>query len=287
MALIRPVARGADLPPLNDPPTQSWIPGKFVWADLFTSDPGAAAPFYTGLLGWSEQTVVRTAADGTAHSLVILSNEGRPVAGIVDRPARPGDAARGRWIGFISVPDVAHALSSAVAGGAKVLFPPRDLPDRGTQSVFIDPEGAELGLLHSSSGDPEDYAPDVGDWTWAELFARDPGVEAQFYHAIGGYEIVPDLASSRTVSILASAGYSRGSIAPLPDRPKAHPAWLLFVRVGDVAAAAARVPTLGGRVLVPPSGNPSQYWKAIVADPTGAVIGLVQLRAAAPERGQP
>ena len=40
------------LPALNDPATDVRIPGKFIWADYFTSDVDAAKAFYTALFGW-------------------------------------------------------------------------------------------------------------------------------------------------------------------------------------------------------------------------------------------
>jgi predicted enzyme related to lactoylglutathione lyase len=59
-------------------------------------------------------------------------------------------------------------------------------------------------------------------------------------------------------------------------RPRlpAKPGWLLFVRVSDVKAAAAKVISLGGRFLVAPSDAPTEYWRAVIADPTGVVIGF-------------
>jgi len=50
-----------------------------------------------------------------------------------------------------------------------------------------------------------------------------------------------------------------------------------------VKAASANAISLGGRVLVAPGDCPTEYWRAVIADPTGAVIGLVQLD----EPGQP
>ena len=159
-----------------------------------------------------------------------------------------------------------------------------ELPQRGTQAIFLDPEGAELGVLHSSAGDPGEYAADNGDWTWAQLFARDPAAESRFYASVAGWEVLPDTRGDRpNVFVLASGGYSRASVAPLPQRPNAQPGWLLFVRVADVKASAAKAISLGGRVLVAPSDTPTEYWRAVIADPTGAVIGLVQLQ----EPGQP
>ena len=87
--------------------------------------------------------------------------------------------------------------------------------------------------------------------------------------------------------VFASGGYSRASVAPSPSRPNAKPGWLLFVRVADVKAAAAKAVSLGGRVLVAPSDLPTEYWRAVVADPTGAVIGLVQLQEPSQTKEQP
>jgi predicted enzyme related to lactoylglutathione lyase len=278
--------RAEDLPALNTPPTPDSFPGKFVWANLFTADPSAAEAFYTGLFGWSAATVERTTASGT-HPYIVLSVEGRPIAGIARRPPLLADEVHGRWVGYVSVPDVAQALSAGTAAGGRVLFPAVDLPQRGTQAVLADPEGALIGLLHSSSGDPGEFEPDPGDWTWAELFSRSPENAASFYRAVAGYAVQPDNRNGLpNAYVLVSGGYSRASVAPVPDRPRARPVWLLFVRVADVRAAAAKAVALGGKVLVPPGDAETEYWRAIVADPAGAPIGLVQLEepAAAPQK---
>jgi len=282
------IVSAAELPPLSDTtPTGEHFPGKFIWADLFTADPAAAQTFYTGLLGWEATTIERTTTSGT-HSYIILKNGDEPVAGIARRPSRGEGPVQGRWVGYVSVPDVAKALAAATTAGGRVLFPAKDLPQRGTQAILVDPEGAELGVLHSSAGDPGEYAPDPGDWTWAQLFARDPVAAGRFYASIAGWEVLPDTRSDRpNVFVLASGGYSRASMAPLPPRPKAKPGWLLSVRVADVKAAAAKATALGGRVLVAPSDAPSEFWRAVIVDPTGAVIGLVQLQQSSKPQEQP
>ena len=276
------LASAADLPPLADTtPTGERYPGKFIWADLFTADPAAAQTFYTGLFGWEATTIERNTASG-AHPYIILTNGGEPVAGIALRSSRMPGPVQGRWVGYVSVPDVTQALATATAAGARVLFPAKDLPRRGTQAILVDPEGAEIGVLHSSAGDPGEYAPDLGDWTWAQLFARDPAAAGRFYASVAGLEVLPDARGNQpNAFVLASGGYSRASVAPLPPRPKAKPGWLLFVRVADVKAAAAKATSLGGRILVAPSDAPTAYWRAVIADPTGAVIGLVQLQQSA------
>ena len=287
LGLAALTASGADLPPITAPATNESHPGKFIWGDLFTSDPATAATFYTGLFGWTATTVDRPSLLGTRHYTVLAVGD-RPVAGIVRRTARAGDEIHGRWIGFISVQDVAQALAAATAGGGKTLSGPKDRPARGTQAIISDPDGATLGLIHSSSGDPGEFLPGVGDWTWAELFARNPSAAGAFYHTVAGYDVVPDTRGGGTNKFaLVSGGFSRAGVNPVAARPKAHPAWLLFVRVASVKDAAAKAVALGGRVLVPPTDAPSEYWRAIIADPTGAPLGLVELGDAAAAKEGP
>ena len=138
VALALPVG-AADLPPLTTPPTGEAYPGKLVWADLFTSDPPAARRFYTELFGWTA-TEVERGTGSRAHAYIVLSNEGRPVAGIATGPAGEQAGARGRWIGYVSVPDVAQALATAQSLGGRTVFPAKALPQRGTQALLAIPK---------------------------------------------------------------------------------------------------------------------------------------------------
>jgi len=88
-------------------------------------------------------------------------------------------------------------------------FGARGLPQRGDQGLVADPDGAMLGVIHSTSGDPGEFLPDMGDWTWSELFSPHTAEAALFYQTIIGYEQVPDKrpASPKNI-ILVSGGYS-------------------------------------------------------------------------------
>jgi uncharacterized protein len=275
--IISGPTRAADLPPINSPAVPEYHSGKFIWGDLLTDNPSIAVKFYTDLFAWTAQTVERTTSSGS-KPYIVLCNKGRPIAGIALRPKKMTDEAHGRWVGYVSVPDVSQALAKAVASGGRVVSKVKNLPDRGTQAVFADAEGAILGLMHSTSGDPGEYLPDPGDWTWAELFAREPAAMGGLYQKVAGYEFMPDTRTPRPDDfILASGGFSRASIIPLPDRPKAHPVWLLFVRVANVRETVAKAVALGGRVAVAPSDTPDQYWRAVIVDPSGVHLGIVQL----------
>jgi predicted enzyme related to lactoylglutathione lyase len=61
---------------------------------------------------------------------------------------------------------------------------------------------------------------------------------------------------------------------------------LPFVRVGSIVDAAAKAKVLGGKVLVAPRQDLAEGKVAVVADPTGAAIGLLEWQYEAAPREQ-
>lgn len=261
----------ATFPALNDPPSTEMHPGKFAWADLFTTDSGAATKFYTSLLGWTSTDVEK---DGRSYT--VFSNGGHPVAGLVQRKA--GSARRpSRWIGYIAVGDIDAALAAVSRAGGKVRAPARDFPDRGRQAIVTDNEGSPVGLLQSKTGDCPDDEPRPGDWNWFELYVGKPKSAAGFYGEVFKYDVKADDRTARKNDFLLICGdESRAGVAPLPDREDSKPGWLGVVRVADIDEAVAKATSLGGEVLVAPRPVAYESRFAIIADPTGGTIGLVQ-----------
>jgi hypothetical protein len=70
--------------------------------------------------------------------------------------------------------------------------------------------------------------------------------------------------------------YARAGIHTLPDNMHRHAHWLEFVRVGDLSAAIANATRLGGKILVDPRTDRQGGQIAVVADPGGAPIGLME-----------
>jgi predicted enzyme related to lactoylglutathione lyase len=161
-----------------------------------------------------------------------------------------------------------------------VLAPVRDFPRRGAQAIIADKEGAVLGLLRSASGDPADYQAETGDWIWVELFAKQPDVAAAFYRTVLGYEVTAVATAEKDRRfVLASGGFARAGIGSAPAKEGSQPAWLGFVRVENTDAAAVRATDLGGRVLVGPQLSHLGTRFAIVADPTGAAVAVIEFNA--------
>ncbi len=245
------------------------LPGKFVWADLVTDDVPAARKFYGQLFGWTYTDL---------GGYTIARNQDRPLAGLLLRPRPEGTAAKPRWLGYISVPDVRKAERAVREAGGKVLAAPQKYPDRGEQAVFADPEGAVFGVIRSSSGDPQDFLPEPGDWIWVQLLSGDARKAGEFYQSVAGYEIVENTDTSRPDDfVLTSEAYARAAVMTIPpERSEVRPNWLPFVRVTRVSEAVAKAQALGGRVLITPNPKLLDGRLAVIADPTGAVIGILE-----------
>ncbi len=197
------------------------------------------------------------------------------------RPRPKGHVAAPRWFGYISVASVEKAQRAATKAAGRVLAPPKKMPKRGEQAVFADPEGALFGVIRSSSGDPQDFLAEPGDWIWIQLLSRDARKAAEFYRSVAGYEIVENSAGNRLSDyVLISEGYARATVRTIRStNAQVQPTWLPFVRVSNVGESVARAKQLGGKVLIEPKPDVFDGKVAVIADPTGAAIGILEWQA--------
>ena len=267
------MAAPIQLPAIVEPASQEHHVGKVIFVELVTPDLAVAKQFYAGLFGWTYRDIQ---AGGTEYAEAFL--DGRPVAGLIHKDVPAGEHRQPAWLSFFAVSDVDAAKKIALQNGAKVLFEPHDIPDRGKEAVFRDPQGAVFVVLASSSGDPPDVLAAPGEWIWSSLITSDPDTDAAFYQKLFNYEVF-ELSAKPDAQhlLLASDNYARASANTLPaNRPKLHPHWLNYVRVEDAAKMAAKVVALGGRVLVEPRVDRQGGKVAVVADPLGAPFGLLE-----------
>jgi len=266
-------AAAFELPALNSPASSEHHVGKVVWAELVTPDLAAAERFYGGLFGWTFQTIHSGESD-----YALASADGRAVGGLFQKSIATGEHRQSAWLTFIAVRDADAAKRVALTHGAKVVADSRTYPARGRQTVLTDPEGAVFAILASSSGDAPDFLATPGEWIWSSLLAKDPAAEAGFYQEVFGYEVF-DLASEDGLEhvILSSDDYARASANAFPGgSARRHAHWLNFVRVDDTANSTAKAVALGGRVLVEPHADRHGGMVAVVADPAGAPVGLME-----------
>jgi len=259
------------LPPITSPASGEYLPGKFVWADLFSSNIEVSREFYEQVFGWEWHQIKEP-----PQPYGVFYLDGLPVAGLAYREAPDGGDSYGRWIHYISVDDVGATERAIGERGGQSMLGRRTYADRGDFAILSDAHDAPFGIIHSSSGDPGDYRAEHGEWIWRELFTRDLGAAIRFYTELFAYESEKDHENPEIVDyMLKSHGHLRAGIGSLPTNSDTAPTWLGYVRVGDIDAAIKRVKEHGGEVILKPKAEIADGGLAIVADPTGATIGLL------------
>jgi predicted enzyme related to lactoylglutathione lyase len=260
------------LPPITEPASGERLPGKFIWADLFSSDVETSRKFYEQVFGWEWRQIKQPPQP---YGIFYLDDV--PVAGLAYREAPDGGDAYGRWIHYISVEDVNLTEDAISRRGGHVLLNTRTFADRGDFAILRDIHDAPFGIIHSSSGDPGDYRAAFGEWIWRELFTRDLGESIRFYTELFAYESEADGRNPEIMQyLLKSHGYLRAGIGALSPGTDTAPTWLGYIRVEDIDAAVKRTLAHGGKLLLEPKAEIADGGLAIVTDPTGATIGLLR-----------
>ena len=243
--------------------------GKFVWRDLLTDDPALVKLFYSALFGWE---YVETISLGRPYALV--RSGGQFIGGIGRGQRRVVHESNSQWLSFLSVADVDRAAQTTTAAGGSVLLAPFDVPKVGRAAVVADPQGAPLGLLRASFGDPADMpAPMMNGFLWTEALVRDPAAAAKFYAELAGFEILNQDEGDKVFRVLKAGGRERAGVIRMPFA-NMNPIWLPSVRVADPDASAQLVTKLGGRVLMAPRPDVRGGSVALIVDPSGAALAL-------------
>jgi uncharacterized protein len=257
------------VPAVAPEPTDLHLEGKFIWFDLFTSDLQTTQRFYEALFGWSFQET-----PSGENQVLTIRREGVPIANAVSVDRTKIKDPASRWLSYMSVADVDQTVLRIEINQGSIYMPPKDLPDRGRVAVVKDPEGALFAVLTASGGDPPDPAFDLNDFLGSELWARHLESAVKFYQALVAYEIeMVDVGSEKDYHLLVRDDQPRAGVVQIPwDDVK--PNWVPYIAVDDVAAVAARVEPLGGRLLIAPNPEIREGNAAIIADPSGAVFAI-------------
>lgn len=116
---------------------------------------------------------------------------------------------------------------------------------------------------------------------WHELVTPDQASSGAFFMSLFGWTgRRVDAGSFGTYTLFQKEGRDvAGMMNPTSEATGERSFWHSYISVQDVDECAKRVPSLGGRVLVPPHDVPEFGRVCAIADPTGAVAHLVQARA--------
>ncbi|MDL4814118.1 VOC family protein [Actinomadura opuntiae] len=264
-------------------PATGYSAGMPCWADLASPDFAASKAFYRDVFGWDSYTLTLDRL-GDYEIFTIEGPDGPRVAGM--QPL-PDDTEEPSWTSFFMVEDVDATARAVRAGGGQDLADPVEVGQLGRMSFLADPEGADFGVWQRYGSEPSAEGPiEPRTMCWAELASHDPGAARRFYGEVFGWSEV-----ARDDSDPAHTDWRIGdsAVAGMVDSdeygPAEPPHWVPYFEVDDCDAATGLAADLGAGIRIPPSDVlPGRH--AVIADPTGAELGLLAPSSRARSRGR-
>lgn len=252
--------------------------GAVLSADIAIPNRTSAQRFYSHVLGTGEEPL--WGAD-------LRNNFGMSIIGLGARTEEHA-ALPVQWMPHIQVADVAASVERALALGGRELMHERDDDGSSQWAVLLDPNGAAFGLVQVVAPEAlpdEESIPEeepVGHIAWLDITVADAEATRDFYREVVGWT-VEDIAMDddgeayADYSMVGEEGtmgagvcHARGAIAGLP------PVWIVYLPVGDLAESLRRVALEGGEVVWTMPGEDGAVAYAIIQDPAGAHLGLLQ-----------
>ena len=245
--------------------------GHVVWHDLLTNDVTRAKRFYAELLGWEYQ--IEHASDfvwkrGEADYPLIMS-QGEAHGGFVD----PGQDMPSCWVAYIAVENVDVVVAKAKLLGATVIRKPFDTPGVGRSAVIQDLQGTII-CPHVAT---HNFPSPRGTFLRDELITEDVELAKIFYgdlfawqansvarEPMGNYTLFKGADDTDAVGVMKRSLGAAGSAI-----------WVTYLATDDVNSTVDKAKKLGAIVHIEATDVPNMGQFAVLADPTGAVFGLL------------
>ena len=123
-----------------------------------------------------------------------------------------------------------------------------------------------------------------GRFLWQDLVTTNATAARAFYSALLGWEFAETTRGGRPYLIARTAAGPVGGLVDIRDIKDAGSQWVTYVAVADIDRTVGQVQAAGGRVIVLPTAT-SAGRAAVVVDPQGAALGLLQTSREAPADG--
>ena len=265
------------------PERTSYEPGTPSWMDLSTTDPEGAAAFYTAVFGWGRRDVP-VDDQGNVYTMFLVGDKRVAAQSAMD-PEQQAHGIPSHWNTYVNVASADDAAARAEASGGTVLVAPFDVLDEGRMAVIQDPAGGILAVWEPGKTAGADLVQEAGALAWNELMTDDTGAAASFYGDVFGWQPETRVMSQgqEYTSFKLGDAYVAGMMAKTADMGDVPSAWMAYYAVDDVDAAADRAREAGGGIVAEPFDVPEVGRIAIIADPLGAVLGIMKY--AAPQEG--
>jgi predicted enzyme related to lactoylglutathione lyase len=249
----------------------SHAPGIPSFVDLSSPDIEASKRFYSALFGWEAFTVPETGG------YTMMSLRGKVVAGM--GPPPPGSPRPPSWMTYVATANADTTTEKVRAAGGTVVLEPMEVMTAGRMAVCADPTGAHFSVWQAGDSHGAELVNEPGAICWNELQTRDVDAAKRFYSAVFGWGSEthdgPVSYTEWKQDGRSIGGMMNMDLTGAPAQVPPH--WLVYFAAADCDATTARAAELGGTVIVPPMDIMEGLRFSVVADPQGAVFGVLRM----------
>lgn len=244
-------------------------PGSFSWAELGTTDAGAAKKFYTSLFGW---TFVDSPV-GPDMVYTRLQKGGKDVGALYGMGAQPKGMPP-HWTTYVTVASADDAAKKAKGLGGKIVAEPFDVMDLGRMATIQDPTGAAFCIWQAKKNSGAQVMNEPSAMCWSELDTTNTDAAGRFYTSLFGW----GTKVGGEYTEFQHGGTSIGGMMKIPKEWGPVPSsWLIYFAVEDCDRIVARATELGGGTVVAPTDIPGTGRFSVLRDPQGAVFAIIKL----------
>ncbi len=255
--------------------------GGVVSADIAVPEHEREVRFYSRVLSTGENPLWRED---------LMNNLGMPIIGLGAQSAEYAHLPL-QWMPHIQVADVAASVGRALDLGGSQLMHAKDDDGKSQWAALFDPNGAAFGIIpivsaesapSTDGAESRDAEVGMGRIAWLDLTVSDASATRDFYREVVGWsvqevEMEDEKGRYSDYNLLSDDGnpaagvcQARGVNQGLP------PIWMIWLPVGDLGESLRRVPAEGGEIIEASRGGDGEYIDAVVRDPVGACLALVQ-----------
>jgi predicted enzyme related to lactoylglutathione lyase len=127
----------------GDPVRAEPVVNRWLWTELWSSDPRAASDFYRAIGGYETEAFDPPWDRPDDIDYLVLKLGDRSVAGILQNPY--GDV-QPNWLPYILVDDPSVVAQRADESGGRVLLAPDSLVRQGSLAILADPSGGAFAV---------------------------------------------------------------------------------------------------------------------------------------------
>jgi uncharacterized protein len=110
----------------------------------------------------------------------------------------------------------------------------------------------------------------MGSFVWYDYMANDQPAAEAFYTKVVGWTAAANTMNDRPYTLIKAGSDMVGGLMPIPaEAAGMRPAWMGYIAVDDVAAAAGKVKAAGGTIHRGPIDIPNVGTFAVAGDPYG------------------